>query len=257
MRIAVKLAYDGYTFHGLARQPDHTTIEGNIIDVLLKIKAFHSLQEAVFRVASRTDKGVSCLGNVIAFNSRINPNELMDQVNPQVTDIVLFASAEVADDFYPRYAKMRSYRYYLMDENLDVAKVIAGANCFTGTHDFRNFARVESHRSPIRTIENIAIEHRDGYLIINIFAQTFLWHQVRRMISALEKIGLHKIDIRDIVDALENPTRPVDFGLAPSTPLILTDVKYTFDFRSKEKYQKKVNQLENRIMNRILSDIVL
>ena len=38
MRIAVKFAYDGRNFHGYARQPKMETIEGNIINILIKIE---------------------------------------------------------------------------------------------------------------------------------------------------------------------------------------------------------------------------
>jgi tRNA pseudouridine38-40 synthase len=254
MRVALKIVFDGKRFHGFARQPGKFTIEGSFIDILLKSKVFDSLKEAIFRVASRTDKGVSSFGNVIAFNTTIDPTDFIDSINGQLQDIYIIAFALVPDDFYPRHAIIRSYRYYLLNNGLDVDILLAGANCFTGMHDFRNFARVESHRNPVRTIENIVIWQKTGFVIIDVFAQTFLWHQVRRMIAALEKIGLHKLQIKDVQDALDSPSRYVDFGLASSRSLILTDVRYSFEFQYVNGYKKVLSALEQKIEQEVYLD---
>ena len=115
MRVALKIAFDGKRFHGFARQPDKSTIEGTLINILLKSKVFDTLEEAIFRVASRTDKGVSSFGNVIAFNTTIDPTDFIDSINVQLQDIFIIAFALVTDDFYPRHATIRSYRYYLIN----------------------------------------------------------------------------------------------------------------------------------------------
>jgi len=55
---------------------------------------------------------------------------------------------------------------------------------------------------------------------IDFYAQTFLWHQIRRMISALIKVGKGKITETQIMNALGNPDKKIDFGLASAGPLI-------------------------------------
>ena len=69
MRIAVKFAYDGRKFYGFARQPRLKTVEENILNILVENGFIKDPKESHFRSASRTDKGVSALGNVIAFNT--------------------------------------------------------------------------------------------------------------------------------------------------------------------------------------------
>ena len=65
MRLALKLAYDGRKFHGFARQPGLDTVEGTILATLKHQGYITALSQAKLRVASRTDKGVSALGNVM------------------------------------------------------------------------------------------------------------------------------------------------------------------------------------------------
>src|SRR5438552_18995490 len=67
MRIALKIAYDGRSFYGHQRQPDRRTVEGECIAALRSARLIRDPKEDFFRSASRTDRGVSEIGNVIAF----------------------------------------------------------------------------------------------------------------------------------------------------------------------------------------------
>ena len=69
MRIVIKFAYDGRKFHGYARQPNLKTVEGELVEALVKHNFLKDTKESVFRSASRTDKNVSALCNVVAFNT--------------------------------------------------------------------------------------------------------------------------------------------------------------------------------------------
>ena len=61
--IAVKLAYDGRGFFGSQIQKDKVTVEG-------ELRSFFNA-----RILSRTDKGVSALGNVVFVEEDINLRE--------------------------------------------------------------------------------------------------------------------------------------------------------------------------------------
>jgi tRNA pseudouridine38-40 synthase len=251
MRVALKIAYDGSDFHGYVRQPNLDTVEGELIKFFMKSGIIDSLEDAQMRVAGRTDKGVSSLGNVVVFISRCSPVEFIDRLNSELADIYVCGFKIVNDDFNPRHAYSRHYRYYLPDTDLDFTRIVAGASCFTGTHDFSNFARVEAKRNPVRTIENILVEQKMGCVVFDIFAQTFLWRQIRRMVASLEKIGLHTLENTDIVEALEKPNKKVDFGVAPAQPLILMNVQYEFEFVYIPDFQVHISRLEHRIVSRI------
>jgi len=240
MRIALKIAYDGRKFIGFARQPRLKTVEGEILKILTKNNLIKNIKESYFRVASRTDKGVSAFGNVIAINSNKSKNEIIKSFSDNNSEIIIYGISEVNEDFNPRHAKQRHYRYYLKNNNLDVEKIIQSSKVFIGDHNFSNFARVESFRNPIRIIDDIKVKEEKSFIILDFFAQSYLWHQIRKIISSLEKVGICKIELNQIVDALDNPEKNVDFGLAPPEYLILKDIIFNIDFEYDIKLFKEL-----------------
>ncbi len=247
MRIAIKFAYDGRKFQGYARQPQLKTVEGEIINIMVQHNLIKDPKESKFRSASRTDRNVSALGNVVAFNTQSQKKYAFQELKKSSNDILFYGVKEVEPEFYPRYAKQRTYRYYLKNHNYELEKLLSVAALFTGEHNFSNFARVETDKNPIRTIDNIFVTERDDFFAIDFYAQTFLWHQLRRIVSALEKVIIGKIEKEQIIDALTNPGKKIDFGLAPAEPLILKDIIYDFKFEYAQKDLKKTIELENKI----------
>ena len=251
MRVALKFAYDGRNYHGYARQPNQRTIEGELIQQLTTSKIITNLEEAQFRIAARTDKNVSSLGNILVFHCKKIPFKELTKINAELSGIYLYGYKDVNPTFNPRHALMRQYRYYLVNNDFDIDQLIKAAQCFTGTHDFSNFARIESHRNPTRTIDNILITKQNSLIIFDIFAQTFLWHQIRRIISSIDKIGQNKIFIKDILNALENPRERVDFGLAHPDPLFLMNVQYDFEFHYLPNYRNQLSIMQEQIIRRL------
>ena len=251
MRVAVKFAYDGKNFHGYARQPELKTVEGELIKFLIKYGFIEDTKESVFRSASRTDKGVSALSNIIAFNTDSSKKQILNFLCNDLSEILVFGIKEVEQDFNPRYAKLRQYSYYLPIPDLDIEKIVTISACFTGENNFSNFVRLESFKNPVRTIDNIIITHENDFLKIDFYAQTFLWHQIRRIISALIKIGIGKLEKEQITVALVNPEEKVDFGLAPAEPLILKDIIYDFNFEIEKTQFEKIKKLKEQIISSI------
>ena len=251
MRVAVKFAYDGKNFHGYARQPELKTVEGELIKFLVKYGFIEDTKESVFRSASRTDKGVSALSNIIVFNTDSSKKQILNFLCNDLSEILVFGIKEVEQDFNPRYAKLRQYSYYLPIPNLDIEKIVTTSACFTGENNFSNFVRLESFKNPVRTIDNIIITHENDFLKIDFYAQTFLWHQIRRIISALIKIGIGKLEKEQITVALVNPEEKVDFGLAPAEPLILKDIIYDFNFEIEKTQFEKIKKLKEQIISSI------
>ena len=249
MRIVIKFAYDGRKFYGYARQPNLKTVEGELVEALVKHNFLKDTKESVFRYASRTDKNVSALCNVVAFNTSNSEKQILDGLSNEFSSIIVYGIKVAGLEFNPRYAKMRQYRYYLPISDLNIEKIIVTSACFAGEHNFSNFARIESFKNPVRTIDNIIFTQKDDFLIIDFFAQTFLWHQIRRIISALIKVGNGKLEKAQIIEALANPDKKVDFGLASAEPLILKDIVYDFDLEYNESQFKKVKKLEKKIIS--------
>lgn len=254
MRYALKFAYDGFGFQGYARQPNLNTIEGSIINALERIGLINNPKVNTFRSASRTDKGVSALGNVIAFDCYYDLSKgILKDINKELKDVWFYGFKEVYQGFCPRFAKLRHYRYYMnVDDDFDFDLFLKGADLFTGKRDFRNFCKPDT-RKTIREIKNVIVERSYNLLSINFFAQTFVWQQVRRIVSALERLGYHEVDIGHIREALEKPDKKAFFGISRAENLILVDVKYDFDFEYERGFRKILVEIENKVIERAMT----
>ncbi len=248
MRIALKFAYNGKRFSGYARQPGQRTIERTLLDLLADQGIVDDPRLSCFRTASRTDRGVSALGNVCAFHSTLCKEEVLSRVRQAEPDLFIYGVQEVDVDFYPRHAKRRVYRYYLRKTSLDIDKVLAAAGLFTGEHNFQNFARIEPLKNPIRSIDTIVLSENEDFFIIDFYAQTFLWNQIRRIVSAVKKAGDGSLSMDAIGEALSHPERTVDFQVAPPEPLLLVDVVYDFSFEYVIGFEKKLQEFEAGIV---------
>jgi len=250
MRIAIKFAYNGMNYHGLARQPDVITVEKKIIDYLSKIGLINDIKLSNFRYASRTDKGVSAIGNVLAFDTEYN-TDILKELYDEFEDIIFYGIKNVNPIFNPRYAKQRIYRYYFIKDKKKINKFNKIIELFKGEHDFSNFAKIESSKKPIKVIDDILIRERDNLFYIDFYAQSYLWHQIRKIISALNMFENCTIGAEDLIHALNNPNIKVDYGLSPPEPLILIDVVYDFDFIYYDKALDKLLNFKNHLLNNI------
>jgi tRNA pseudouridine38-40 synthase len=249
MYIGLKFGYDGRQYNGYARQPHKKTVEGEIIKSLIKNEIIEDTTRSKFRSASRTDKGVSALGNAIAFDTNKSYKDLLKILNEDFQDIVFFGYSETLEDFYPRYASQRIYRYYLQNNNLNIEKIKECAKIFTGEHNFKNFAKFEDFRNPVRSIEDVIVDIQNKFITIDFIARTFLWNQIRRIISAIIKFENGQIKRHLILDALNYPNKRIDYGLAKPEYLILKDIKYNFDFSINKRYLLLLNKLEKNIIS--------
>ena len=163
MRGALKFAYNGKNFYGYARQPKYRTIEQNLLDLLIEQRIINDTKTAFFRTASRTDRSVSALGNVCSFDTDkiVTKKTILELLTNKISDVYIYGVQFVKPDFYPRHAIRREYRYYLKRDNLDFDTLLSTAALFTGKHNFRNFARIEPMKNPVRTIDHIIIEEKN------------------------------------------------------------------------------------------------
>lgn len=246
MRYALKFGYSGKKFFGYAQQPKLRTIESEIIKALTNSKIITDEKNTELKVASRTDKGVSAVGNVLALKTDFRKKEIIPALNAHLDEIWFYALTEVSEDFNPRHAQHRWYRYYLFDEEFDISDIKDITSIFIGTHDFSNFARLEG-KDPIRTIDSIEVGKEKDFIILDFRAQSFLWHMVRRIVKAISGTINGKLSPEDIKEALDSKQK-IDFGMAEPEPLILMDVKYDFDFIvDLESYDKIKMNLQKRI----------
>jgi len=233
MRYALKFAYDGPRFEGYARQPGKFTVEGEITKAMVGLGMMEDTRSANFRSASRTDRGVSAAGNVLALDTDFPHDRIAPALNSNLEGIVFHGIARVPDDFNPRHARQRHYRYFLpKDGNPPVEKLRKAAKPFAGKHDFRLFSKKDTGReNTILTIDSIDIEQRDEFIIIDVRGQRFLWEVVRRMLAAILDVARGKLTQKAVKGMLNGESVPG--GIKPLAPeyLVLMDVEYDFDFQ--------------------------
>lgn len=251
MRVALKFAYDGTPFAGFARQPGRRTVEGDLLSLLSDWDVIQTLEQARYRSGSRTDRGVSALGNVVAFSTEKTLEELFNKMPGSAPALYLYGIQAVEEGFYPRFADQRWYRYYLRTTGLEIDPLLQVLPLFRGEHDFRNFAKLEPGKDPMRCIQSLDVAEQGRFLVLDFRAQTFLWHQVRRVVAALIRVGQGKLTKDDIQRALTVPEQRVDFGLAPAEPLLLKEVSYPIQFRELPEAKSILPELEERFMSRL------
>jgi len=225
MRVALKIAYDGGAFFGHQRQPDRRTVEGECLAALRAGKVLQDPRESFFRSASRTDRGVSAVGNVIAFDSALRSDAVVGVFNDHARDVWALAYADVPPAFHPRHAVERWYRYHLYDE-LPVEALREVGGLFLGDRDFHSFTS-EPPAGPF-ALNRLDVLHDGDAIVVDIRAGSFRRGMVRRIIAAMVAFARGEVALEKIQAALEG--RRHDFGVAPAGPLFLMDVSYEFPF---------------------------
>lgn len=264
-KIALRFAYIGWAYHGLAVQanadPEEVpTVEQKILEAMYTTKLIPTMNVADFEFSrcGRTDRGVSALRQVISLRVRSNLSK-QDQKDPSMDDRELDylhilnnllpndirfyeISLRPGDDFDARFSCLsRRYKYFFhvpkTEDNansLDVHLMNEAAKLFVGEHDFRNFCKVDGskqltnfHRGVIAS-EIKKHEFIDELYYFDLTGTAFLWHQVRSMIAILLLVG-QKLEPMSIVSDLLNmgktPRRPV-YEMAADYPLVLYDCQF-------------------------------
>jgi tRNA pseudouridine38-40 synthase len=223
MKVALKLAYLGDNYYGFQRQPDLVTIDSEVRSALEKI----GVVDGDFEYAGRTDRGVSALGQVIDFWIDEEKAYLARPrcVNGRLPrDIWAWASANVGSSFDSRRSAIwRKYRYILWHPGLDLELMRSAAKGLLGEHDFENFSSCKE--DTVRKILRLDIASEKGLFVFDVCADGFLWNMVRRIVCALEMIGIGEKKPEWIYDLL-NTEQKCGAPAAPAEGLILMDVGY-------------------------------
>ncbi|RLF61090.1 MAG: tRNA pseudouridine(38-40) synthase TruA [Thermoplasmata archaeon] len=222
-RYALKVFYNGKNFYGSQIQPNVRTVEGELRKALGKFCEFYD-----FKGAARTDRGVSALGNVFALTTefKLQPR-IINAHLPE--DIFVLGLREVNLDFNPmKEAKERIYKYFLVDDEYDLDKIKKASKIIEGKHSFHNFTI--SNENPIRTINYIEVEKKNGIIILTFSGKSFLWQMVRRLTTALKLVGKGELTIKDLKNLFK---KEINKKIKASEPefLILWDIKYDFKFK--------------------------
>lgn len=244
-RIALKFAYDGSKFFGFQRQPHKLTVEGSLVRAFEKIGAISSSRECGYRSSSRTDRGVSALGNVVSLRTSFKVEDLCSALNSELEDVWTYSAVEVTEGFNPRAARTRWYRYYLArsSQQMNVLKDIASR--FVGVHDFSAHARRDD-RNPMRKIDLIDVSEHGLFFTIDFRAESYLWNMVRRIVWMMNEGSSGRLSLESIgPDASRKPPR---VGLSPPEYLVLMDIDCGIEFPvDKRAFVGIIRNIERRV----------
>lgn len=208
-KIVLGVEYDGTFYHGWQRQKNVPSIQEEI-EKALSIIANHKIEVIS---AGRTDAGVHSIGQVIHFNTTAvrKITSWTTGVNSYLSKYIsILWAKEISEEFHSRYSAItRSYRYIIYNHNfrsaifqnrvnhvyrkLDVNKMNFEAQFLLGEHDFTSFRAFNCQsNSPWRKIIKLNVQRIHDWIIIDITANSFLYHMVRNIVGSLIEIGYLK-----------------------------------------------------------------
>ena len=198
--------------------------------------------------AGRTDAGVHARGQVahldLAREWRLD--RLRDALNHHLRPdpVAVVEVACVGDDFHARFdARARHYRYrivnrqapaplergraWLVRSPLDAELMHEAAERLLGHHDFTSFrSSLCQARSPLKTLDRLAVIRHGERVEIVASARSFLHHQVRIMAGTLKLVGEGRWPVDRVEAALRARDRAAAGPTAPAHGLCLERVDY-------------------------------
>eukprot|EP00111_Clytia_hemisphaerica_P003082 TCONS_00008751-protein len=257
-KVALLLSYCGAKYHGMQKNPDVETIELKLLQALVKIGSIpemhmqyyldDNVNQLSFQRAARTDKGVSAVRQVASLKLIANDNfiEELNQALPK--DIRSYGYERVTKTFDSKCAcSGRSYEYlcpsfaFAPDKNtMDSSYRISDEHLaflnsllaqYLGTHNFHNFTsgKHPSDKSANRYITKCEAKkpfecRAHEFIAIGITGQSFMIHQIRKMIGLCIAI-CRGFCSKEHIEAAWGFNK-LDIPRAPGLGLLLERVEY-------------------------------
>lgn len=243
-RVALLIQYVGTHFHGWQRQPRDRSVQATIEDTIAAILG----HPVVLHGAGRTDSGVHAAAQVAHFSATgpIPAARWSQVLNARLpNDILVVASAAVADDWHARFsATWRRYRYVLYTDPvpnlflapyswhyylaaLEVEPMQAALRPLVGRHHLAAFHRAGSKR-PHSWVEVQAAqcERRGPIIEIEVQASGFLYGMMRLLVGMLVLVGRGTLSAEEFGHIWSQEQREQVKSAAPPGGLCLLGVGY-------------------------------
>lgn len=261
-KYALLLSYCGKGYLGMQRNPGYRTIEDDLLTAMLHAdlmteegctcpQMFH------FQRAARTDKGVSAARQVVSVKlpEDVSMPDMMEKINQHLcSQIRVMAIRRATKGFNCKsWCDSRTYSYMCptfafapeMEKTTEdyriTPEVLDGLRnilkLYQGTHNFHNFtARKKAQdASANRYIMDIDCgepfeRNNVEWLLIKIKGQSFMLHQIRKMVGLAMAISRGLVGPDVIARAWREPR--LDVPIAPGLGLVLEEPHYN-------KYNKR------------------
>ena len=246
-RIALGLEYDGRGYAGWQAQAGLATIQG-VAEAALSIVADEPIG---LTCAGRTDAGVHAVGQVAHFDTgarRTMRGWTLGANTNLPSDVSVQWAREVPEHFHARYsATSRTYHYLILNRGtrsallrgratlihhpLDEGRMAEAAGYLVGEHDFSAFRAAECQsRTPVRRLDQLAVERRGEWVILRATANAFLHHMVRNIAGLLIAVGRGRAPPARAREVLASRDRTLNAATAPPDGLYLWHVLYAESF---------------------------
>lgn len=243
MRYFSELAYKGTNFHGWQRQPNAPSVQQTIEEAMGTILG----QPIEVVGCGRTDTGVHASQYYLHFDLEGEfPNEFLRRLNKLLPpDIAFRRIYEVKNDAHARYdAVSRSYEYHIVfeknpfeaetawhfpfGEQLKLGDMQTAAALLLLYREFQPFCK---SNTDVQTME-CSLYHsewdfdKSGRMVFHISANRFLRGMVRLIVGMSLNVGLGKVTLEEVKDALDRQVLLNKSWSVPPEGLFLTQVRY-------------------------------
>lgn len=245
MRYFAELAYNGAQYVGWQRQPNGVSVQETIEG------AFSTILGAEVEVTGcgRTDAGVHASQYFLHFDyERDFPVAFLRRVNKLLPkDIAIYRIFEVAPEAHARFdAHSRSYTYHITFqkdpfaiqtayfypyvERPDLAQMQAAAQLLLSYEAFYPFCKSDHDAKTLRCELSRSewVQNTSQHLAFHITANRFLRGMVRLIVGMCLNVGLGKLTLLEVKDALNKQTLLPKSWSVPPEGLFLTAVQYPF-----------------------------
>lgn len=246
-RFKVFVEYAGTKYSGWQIQKNARTVQGEMTHVIAEVSGQHRFE---LYGSGRTDAGVHALEQVAHLDiiTSIAAETLRRRVNDALPSDIHILKLELAQrKFHARHdAVSRSYLYQIsrrrtafaknfvwwVREDLDLAKMRATAEQFSGLKDFRSFTDDSADdKSTVVAIERIEVAEDGDLLVVRVEGSHFLWKMVRRMVGVMVNVGAGGTTVQQAAMFLHQESGIPAKLTAPAAGLFLERVYYRGETR--------------------------
>ncbi len=244
-RIRAKIAYDGTDYAGFGKQPDQTSVQGELENAIEQI--FRQRVKSI--AAGRTDRGVHARGQWVHFDLPVenwlkvkDPKHSLNQV--LASDIRIIEIEKVNESFDARYSALwRRYSYWVADKSseldplrrnylyqygyeLDLAKLKKASKNLLGLHDFATYCKPRANSSTVRNLMQFDWHKVGGVYVAELKADAFCYGLVRNLLGAVLPAGAGLIASDEPLVRLNKRQRSFTINQVPAQGLILEEIAY-------------------------------
>ena len=236
------IEYAGTKYSGWQIQKNARTVQGELTRVIADVTGQRQFE---LYGSGRTDAGVHALEQIAHLDiiTNIPAETLRRRINDALpSDIHILRIELTQRRFHARHdAVGRSYVYQIsrrrtafakhlvwwVRDELDVAKMRAVAERFSGLRDFRSFTDDSAdEKSTVVAIARIEIAEDGDLILIRIEGSHFLWKMVRRMVGVMVDVAVGGTTLEQAERFLREESGTPARLTAPASGLFLERVYY-------------------------------